>query len=91
MLKTPKNTLAKQKPSPPKTSLLAIGAGNMLAAMTISGFIIGYFVDYLVGTIPLFLLSFGLLGTIGGMLKVKDIMTGERGTKNKKPSTKPKN
>lgn len=91
MSKTPKNTLAKQKPSKPKTSLLAVGAGNMLAAMTISGFIIGYFVDYLVGTIPLFLLSFGLLGTIGGMLKVKDMMIGERGTKNKKPSTKPKN
>lgn len=53
------------------------GAGNMLASMGISGFIIGYLTDYIFGTNPLFLISFGLLGFVGGFLKVKDMMIAD--------------
>ena len=72
------NTILKPKKTNKfKTNLLMVGAGNMLASMTISGFIIGYLTDYLFNTIPLFLISFGLLGAIGGVLKVKDLMVAD--------------
>ncbi len=64
-------------PKKSKPNLLLLGAGNMLASMAIAGFLLGYLVDYLANTTPIFLLSFGLLGAIGGILKVKDMMVKE--------------
>jgi len=37
--------------------------------MTVAGFILGFATDYILGTVPLFLLAFGLLGLLGGFLK----------------------
>ncbi len=55
-------------------SPLMLGVGSMLTAMIASGFILGYLIDSWLGTMPLFLLSFGVLGFIGGMLKVHKLM-----------------
>ena len=57
-----------------KTNLLLIGAGTMLASMTISGFLIGYALDYFLDTTPIFLFLIGLFGFIGGILRVKEIL-----------------
>ena len=76
--------IKKDKPNKLKINLLMAGAGNMLASMTISGFIIGYLTDYLANTSPLFLLTLGVLGAIGGILKVKDIMVTDAKRQQKK-------
>ncbi|NOX27003.1 MAG: hypothetical protein GXP21_02195 [Gammaproteobacteria bacterium] len=47
----------------------------MLTAMIASGFILGYLTDRWLDTMPLFLLSFGALGFVGGMLKVHKLMS----------------
>lgn len=60
---------------PKNTSLLLIGVGTMLTSMVISGFVLGYVTDLWLGTKPLFLLLFGLLGFIGGFLKVYKYLT----------------
>lgn len=46
-----------------------LGAGNLFASMVISGFLLGYMVDAWLDKHPLFMLSFGALGLIGGILK----------------------
>ena len=55
--------------------LLLIGVGSMLTSMIVAGFILGYGVDVLLDTRPIFLLSLGLLGFIGGILKVYKILS----------------
>jgi ATP synthase protein I len=55
-------------------NFLMIGSGQMYASMIISGFIVGYFIDYLVGTTPIFMLICGVLGIIGGTQKVQRMM-----------------
>jgi len=67
----------KREPLP----LLQIGAGTIISSMTISGFIIGYGTDYLLDTVPLFLLGFGLLGLIGGIMKAHKLMINTPGVK----------
>jgi F0F1-type ATP synthase assembly protein I len=54
-----------KKPLP----LLQVGVGTFISSMTVSGFLLGYGTDYLLGTVPLFMLAFGFLGLIGGFLK----------------------
>jgi len=56
-------------------SPLLLGVGTMLTAMIASGFILGYLTDRWLDTMPLFLLSFGALGFVGGMLKVHKLMS----------------
>lgn len=65
-----------QQNSKPKAgfNFLMIGSGQMYASMIISGFLVGYFFDYLLGTTPIFMLLCGLLGIIGGTLKVQRMM-----------------
>ena len=60
---------------PANTGLLLIGVGSMLTSMMVSGFVLGFFVDYWADTTPLFLLVFGLLGTIGGFMKAYRLLT----------------
>jgi ATP synthase protein I len=49
--------------------------------MIISGFLVGYGLDYLIAyffkiqTMPIFMLSCGLLGFIGGTQKVKQLLS----------------
>ncbi len=60
----------------PKTpGMLLIGVGTILASTAISGFILGYIVDVWLGTVPIFMLAFGGLGFIGGLLKVYKLLT----------------
>ncbi len=47
----------------------------MLTSMIAAGFILGYVVDWWLGTLPWFLLGFGALGFIGGILKVHKLLT----------------
>jgi ATP synthase protein I len=58
-----------------KARPLLIGVGSMLTSMIVAGFILGYAVDWWLGTLPWFLLGFGVLGFIGGILKVHKLLT----------------
>ena len=55
--------------------LLLISVGSMLASIMISGFLLGYWVDAWLDTSPVFMLSFGALGFVGGFLKVFKLLT----------------
>lgn len=61
-------TGSRTKQKPP--GLLLIGVGSILTSIIAAGFILGYALDVWLETLPIFLLSFGLLGLIGGILKV---------------------
>lgn len=58
--------------------LLLIGVGSILSSMIAAGFILGYVVDIWFETLPIFLLLFGLLGFIGGILKVYRLLSDPR-------------
>ena len=58
-----------------RPGLLLISVGTILTSMIAAGFILGYAVDVWLGTQPIFLLLFGLLGLIGGILKVYRILS----------------
>ncbi|MDH5216773.1 MAG: AtpZ/AtpI family protein [Gammaproteobacteria bacterium] len=58
-----------------KPSLLLISVGSILSSMAIAGFLLGFLADFLFETTPLFLLLFGLLGLIGGTIKVYRFLT----------------
>lgn len=51
------------------------GVGSMFASMVISGFVLGYLTDWWLDTMPLFFLLFGLLGLIGGGIRVHELLT----------------
>ena len=55
--------------------LLLISVGTILTSMVVAGFILGYAIDVWLGTQPIFLLILGLLGLIGGILKVYRILS----------------
>ena len=50
--------------------LLQTGVGTILTSMIASGFLLGYFTDSYLNTKPVFMLMFGLLGIVGGIMKV---------------------
>ncbi len=54
----------------PRTGLALIGVGTVLTSMVLSGFLLGYATDAWLDTRPIFMLLFGGLGFIGGILKV---------------------
>jgi ATP synthase protein I len=56
-------------------SLLLISVGTILTSMIAAGFLLGYGVDVLLDTRPIFLLMFGLLGFIGGILKAYKMLS----------------
>lgn len=58
-----------------KAKPLLMGVGTMLTSMIAAGFLLGYLVDWWLGTLPWFLLGFGILGFIGGILKVYKLLT----------------
>lgn len=55
--------------------LLLISVGTMLTSMIVAGFFLGYLLDVWLDTLPIFMLVFGVLGFIGGILKVYKLMT----------------
>ncbi|MBI5919826.1 MAG: AtpZ/AtpI family protein [Nitrosomonadales bacterium] len=54
---------------------LLIGVGTMLTSMGVAGFLLGYAADWWLGTSPWFLLGLGVLGFVGGLLKVYRLLT----------------
>ena len=58
-----------------KAKPLLMGVGSVLTSMIAAGFILGYAVDWWLGTAPMFLLALGILGFIGGILKIYKLLT----------------
>jgi ATP synthase protein I len=54
----------------PALNFLLMGAGSIFTSMLIAGFLVGYVLDQLFETTPLFLLGCAVLGFIGGLQKV---------------------
>ena len=50
--------------------LLLISVGTMLTSMIVAGFLLGYGLDVWLDTKPIFMLILGVMGFIGGILKV---------------------
>ena len=46
----------------------------MLTSMVVTGFALGYAVDVWLETKPIFMLLFGVLGLVGGFLKVYKLL-----------------
>jgi ATP synthase protein I len=57
----------------PAANFLLISAGSIFTSMLIAGFIVGYMLDQLFDTTPLFFLSCAVLGFIGGIQKVHQL------------------
>lgn len=55
-------------------NFLLVGSGQMFTATVIAGFIVGFTIDYFLGTTPIFMMLCGLLGFIGGSQKVHRIL-----------------
>ncbi|OYY75224.1 MAG: hypothetical protein B7Y40_02075 [Gammaproteobacteria bacterium 28-57-27] len=58
----------------PLSGLLMVSAGNIFASMVISGLLLGYLLDSWLDTRPIFMLSVGALGLIGGFLRVHKLL-----------------
>lgn len=54
----------------PAVNYLLMSAGSIFTSMIVAGFLVGYAIDQLFETTPIFLLLCGLLGFIGGGQKV---------------------
>jgi len=55
-------------------SLLLVGVGSMLTSIVVTGFLLGYAVDTWLDTKPIFMLLLGLLGLVGGFIKVYKLL-----------------
>lgn len=55
--------------------LLLISVGTMLTSMIAAGFLLGYLLDVWLETQPILMLVCGVLGFIGGILKVYRLLT----------------
>jgi ATP synthase protein I len=51
-----------------------MGAGSMFTSMVVAGFVVGYILDALFDTLPVFLMLCGVLGFVGGLLKVNKLL-----------------
>ena len=49
--------------------------GTHLAAMVIVGFALGFGLDYLIDTAPVFMMIFGILGFVGGILRAIEMLS----------------
>lgn len=56
------------------TGWLLIGVGTNLTSMIVAGFVLGYGLDYLIDTTPLFMILFGILGFVGGIIKAYEML-----------------
>lgn len=57
-----------------RVNILEIGAGSMFASMVIAGFIVGFLLDEWLDSAPFAMLICGLLGFVGGGLKVIEMV-----------------
>jgi ATP synthase protein I len=60
---------------PTSAGWVLIGVGTHLTAMVVTGFVLGYLLDAWLETQPLFMLLFGCLGFIGGILKAHKLLS----------------
>jgi len=65
--------MAKSKPKRP--GLLLVSVGTMLSSTVVAGFLLGYWVDGWLETPPIFMITFGGMGLVGGFLKVYKLLT----------------
>lgn len=54
----------------PAANYLMLSAGSIFTSMLIAGFLVGYVLDEIFDTRPIFMLACALLGFIGGIQKV---------------------
>jgi len=54
--------------------LLQVGVGTIVSSMTVAGFMLGFVTDSYFETTPIFLLSFGFLGLLGGIMKAHRLL-----------------
>ncbi len=59
--------------------MILIGVGTHLAAMVITGFALGFGVDTWLDTRPVFMMLFGGLGFVGGILKAHKLLSSRLG------------
>ncbi|MEA3404660.1 MAG: AtpZ/AtpI family protein [Pseudomonadota bacterium] len=69
------NDSNQQKPKPgsapkPALNFLLMGAGSMFTSMLAAGFLVGFVLDTLFETTPIFMMVCGVMGFIGGLQKV---------------------
>ena len=50
--------------------LLLISVGTMLSSMVVAGFLLGYILDVWLDTKPILMVILGVMGFVGGILKV---------------------
>lgn len=65
--KDKKNKAAQPSPA---VNYLLLSAGSIFTSMLIAGFLVGYAIDQIFETTPIFMLLCAVLGFIGGMQKV---------------------
>ncbi len=63
-----------EKKVKPALNFLLLSAGSVFTSMIVAGFLVGYGFDVLLDTTPLFMLGCGVLGFIGGMLKIHKLL-----------------
>ena len=61
------------KPPGVAANFLLISAGSIFTSMLIAGFIVGYMLDQIFDTTPLFFLGCAVLGFIGGIQKIHQL------------------
>lgn len=54
--------------------LLLISVGTMLTSMVVAGFLLGYGLDVWFDTKPILMLVLGVMGFVGGILKVYKLL-----------------
>ena len=54
---------------------MLVGVGTMLTSMVVAGFMLGYGVDRWLDSLPIFMILFGGLGMVGGILKVYKLLS----------------
>jgi len=72
-MSAPQDPSSDQKPNGapgPAANYLMLSAGSIFTSMFIAGFLVGYALDELFDTRPIFMLACGLLGFVGGIQKV---------------------
>ena len=55
--------------------LINVGSGTILTSMIAAGFLLGYATDYWLGTLPVFMLLFGGLGFLGGIIRLRKLLS----------------
>ncbi len=58
----------------PLLNFILMGAGSIFTSMIIAGFLLGFMLDSLFNTKPIFILTCGVLGFVGGVMKVHQML-----------------